>query len=312
MRSIKLSFLLCFFCYSQCFCQQKIYNTDDNRVVNQFNTYLKAVNLNALIRAVDFSFKSSIAFHGPQGAVTRKNVNVLTLQPGPDFSDPPVFSDAWRKLLTQTSGKANIYSQLFFLLATNAKMSPDSLVIIFESSTPEFASFMIYFNKGIKVIKSLVQVRDGAAPSVNIDPGDLDNGLLGGFFANVPKRGNLVKALKDGINAFLKGNNRLINVGEPKQWQNEVFNFDVKPLKGRVTGRFYEEITVNITIIPKDNNYVDVEFRFYVSLAASGPNNTPPANFDGGEDAVKRYKGQVSNFGAALRARLRTILYDEK
>ena len=201
-RSLNLFILIYFSLVFTCFSQNKRDSIQKNNVVNQFNNYLKAVKLNTLIKATGFSFKKEIVQKGSLGEITITHVRVLTLEPAQAYTDPLAFSAAWANLVNTVSRKTDIYSQLFFILYDYSQSSPDSLAIVLKTTHPDFVSFTVFFNKSIKVNTAFIEIRGEPAAPVNVDPGDLNNGLIGGIEHNVPNSPALRKRLEDGMISF--------------------------------------------------------------------------------------------------------------
>lgn len=310
---LKLLFLFGVFYSMHNFCRQ---NAGEKRVVKQFNEYLKAVKLNALMQATDFSFKKDFVYGDGGTGISFGDKDVLTVEPGEQYTDEAQFAYAWQHLLKQTQSKTNIYQQLFYTLAASTETPAGSLVIVLDSGNPVVASFIIYYKNGVKVKERfLTGARTNNTPIVTADPTDLDNALLGYILPGVPDPDNnlLKKKVEGSVVSFLQS--MQINA-VPKQRGMDGFYLIASDVRGKVTKKsgYYEKIMIDFVVSPvppKKNGPPQAEISFFLTVLvqSAAPGDKKPDNYDRADNALKNYPSQVSAFGKSLEDRLKETAY---
>jgi hypothetical protein len=306
-KLIKIVILFCLLAKNPCFSQTNQEGFKSDSVVSQYNSYLSAVHLKQLIRAANFSYKKQFAYNGSSGKVNLTNVHVLTIEPDSAFSDDPLkFASTWKSALKTLHGKTDAYWQLFFKLADYAQLLPDSLVIFIKTSRPDIISYMIYFDKGIIENELAVDTRAASELPGDITAESLNNILYGCVFKKVDYSAHLKDSLINKIALFLSTNeqgivNRSIKI-KPVYRADDIIFFEARNLNGRVTKRFFEDITITLTIIPstaaKSENLASVGYSFNVLF--SNRKFTGLADIENSENAIIHHKNEMREYGEAL------------
>lgn len=306
IKTLKIFLLIHFLVNYPCFSQKKTESDSTNSVlVLQYNDWLKSVHLNGLIKATNFSFEKQVSQTGSLGDQSFSNVHVLTLAPDSSFHSRSVFAGEWSKFLKDGPSDDNIYQVLFTKLVDYYKTEPDQLLIKFRfNESDDVFSFLIYFDKGIKVNKSLIGVR---GPTSGLEPGDLDDNAVGGILTNIPANENLNLKIVKGLTAFFKKHkHKNPVVVDQKNWGSGNIRFKVSNIQGEVTGNLHEIITINVFIQPSEKDRVDVSFLFTV-LCASGIFSSPD-DIDLYKDALISKRTNVAAYGIRLKQQLRAII----
>jgi len=277
--------------------------------VNQINKYLAAVKLDSLITASDFSFQHQVSENTPQGNTILNNVWVLKLKPSQGYDDAAVFSEAWNDLVAATANTISIYTRLFFKATDYTQVSPDSLAISFETGDAKKASFLIYFNAGIKVNTALVKIRGANNALANLDLADPGNVSENGFWPKAPDNDNtLTQRIENGVIAFMK---KTSSDPDPKKWGVGTRMFKFYKSNGMVMPDYYEIITIYVYIMHyPDNKTADIAYTFDVLFASRGPSGSRPSNIGSYENAALKHKQELDRFGGKLRDILYKIAYD--
>jgi hypothetical protein len=301
------------FAQAPCFSQTKNAGAKINGILSQYNSYLKTVHLNQLVKAGSFAYNKSISQKGANGLVARRNVYVLTLAVDSAFEDQFDFINVWGKSLQILSGDLNVYRQLFFRLADITRVDPDSLAITIQNQDPKMSLYLIYFDGGIKVVEPPNKGRGkGGVTTTPVYPDDLNNVLYGYVFKQVNYSPGLEKKLIAQIKLFLsqnkgKSNNSEVTVptpNDPVVRAPGFMFFEARNFKGRITPGYYEDITVNLIIVPipssdgKAPTLASISYTY--SVLYSPRRYTGPATIENSENAVIRYKADMVTYGNNL------------
>jgi hypothetical protein len=306
-KSLKCFVLIYFLCQFPCKAQVITDTATEHKIIRQFNEYLRAVKLDSLIQATDFSAKDTLIQNGSLGKTKLTQVDVLTLAPGPAYTDAKVFADVWQNMIDKIDNKTNLYAQFFFNLAVYTEAPANTFAITLQTARPAVASFLIYYDQEVKVNLSFADSPSETPKPVTVDPDDLDNGLLGYMLPNVPNAPDLKYKLQKGTLDFFK---EYGIDATSKSWGRSGFYIIASDVKGRITKKYYEKIVVNITIIPlPDAQSSEISMFFSVRYTGGGPFNNPPDSYDNAENALLKYYKEVSHFGNALEKKVKTIAY---
>jgi len=320
-KPLNLLIFLFFLNNNICFSQPVSSVANPDSVVNRYNLYLKSVGLGKIIKAVSFSPPDGTEPEAVYKRLPHKPEMLLRLIPTARFSDPDVFNVRWKRIVDAASAKTNLYSQLFLKLVDYSGRSPQSLAVIFESTNGDLSSFIVYFDKFPVTKTSFGKTRAGEEiPPAALDPGDLDNGLIGGLFRQVPYDDKLNERIISAVTHFLKGKEKNLEIPPPKRW-DFISNFTLSDVKGRVQDKYYERIVVQTIVIPlpagaskssSSDQRADIQFEFSIYLAEAGPFGQPPKSYNLSENAINQYNDAVSKFGAALKSTISNVILWKK
>jgi len=314
-KLLKLFILFYLFISYPCFAQTKQGNFDEAGILANYNGYLTAVHLKPVIKATAFSFKNNVSQNGSLGRINLTNVYVLTVEPDSALAEPLAFAGAWNNVVRILNGPENVYGQLFFKLADFTGLPPDSLVVLIKTSHPKIISYMVYFNKGIRINLPGIGARSPDKTPDGIKPESLNDVLYGCVFPNVSyssgKRDPLIKA----ITLFLEQNdqgqvNPAVQVAPVYRAYNIIF-FEARNFKGRITKKYYEDITVTLTIIPsvdsKKKQFASIGYTLNACYSARKFGG--PANVENSENVIIRHKADMQLYGEKLNKLFIKIIY---
>lgn len=301
IKTLKIYFWVLCFAVQVCVAQEKSSSGAD--LVKQYNEWLAEIKLNKLIRAKTCLEMKELSQTGSMGTTTFKNVTVLTLVPDSSNTALLTFAKAWGLPKKEISDD-KIYELLFTKFADYYGAASDQLVIRFSFNDSQMFSFLIYFDKGIKVNKAIIEIRGNPD---EVEPGDLDDNTVGGVLNNVEERPDLEERIAAGLSRFFKTHkHKSPVVVERKDWGSHNIRFKSFPINGEVTGSLHEIIIVNVITQPLRKGYVDVSF-FFTVLCAGGIFSAP-SDIDEYRDALSSHKKQVAAYGIRLKQNLRTIV----
>lgn len=283
------------------FAQTNQINADKSRILKLYNNYLRSIHLDQLMSATDFSFKDEFSQNSASGNLILSSVYVLTLRPNADFTNPIEFAATWDNMVSLLKNKTDIYSQLFFKLADYTDLQPPVLAISLNLGESGLFSFLIHFDGTLQVNKTSVDIKGEPVNPLNIDPGDLNNSMFGGYIQNVPFKQNLMKNVTEKVRVFLTNNKHQDKVDILlRNYGTGAVHFTAKNIKGQITKKFFEIVCITIVIYPASKrDMVDIAFYFTIGYASGG--STAPLNFQGYENVVRNYPGELSAYGARLK-----------
>lgn len=312
-RRLKIFIFFYVIVYFPCFSQTKpaIISKDD--VLSQFNAYLKAVHLNQIVVATDYSFKKEIVHEGGSGKITLNNVDVLTIEPTTALENTLTFASTWKQVVRSLNGKTPIYWQQFFKLADITQLAPKSLVIVLRTKQPKLYSYMVYFDNAIMVSESPTEIKGSAGIAIEMDPNE--DFPFDGFFEGDNAEGLTAKLIVR-LTHFLKSakngkENPSVDVKVENHYlKNSYFRFTAVNLKGKITSKFYEMVRLHISVFPMDNaKKVAIGYNFNVSFGSESYKTA--ASLKNYEDARKNYFVEMIKFNEDLKKIIYNVLHEQ-
>ncbi len=282
----------------------------ESKVLANMNGYLKAVHLDKLVRAVAFSAPKEVKHSGSTGLITLGSRQVLLLEPDSALLNPIKFAAAWQKYTEEWKGKADIPMLLFLKLADYSDLPAESVACQISTAAPEIFSLLVYFDNGLRLSGPVATVKGDPGFRLILDPGDLDNGLIGCTFQRVAYqpalRTRLIARLTSFLKTDVKGVFRKDVQVKQRNWGTGIINFTASNIRGRVTPGYNEVIVVHLVIVPSsDQKSADIALSFEVLFSGS----PPPPGLDQYESAIKQYKSRVSVYGGSLRSLVKSAVY---
>ena len=311
-KLLKIFILLYFFTAHLCFSQINHTAAKSESVLSQYNHYLTAVKLNKLIKATGFAYENNIK-HGFLNQVSLTGVYVLTIEPDSAYSDPITFASTWGSVLATFDKETDAYGQLFFKLADYTQLPPDSLVILIKTSSPDVFSYLVYFDKGIKISELVSKARGGPKTTVDITADDLNNDMYEYVFQKVAYTNKIKEDLIKGICDFLKSNengeiDQTIQI-KPVYRAPDILFFEARNLHGRVTKKDFEDITINLNISrwpvddkkgAKSSTADTASIQYTLNVFYSAKKFSGPANAENALNAVTSFKYEMGKYGDKL------------
>ena len=268
-----------------------------NAIIAQYNVFLKGIGLLGLVEATQFSnieLKSDTA-------VANGEINVLTLVANSKYQSPIVFAKDWAAIIAKYQGEKKLFELLFSKLADFTEISPSSLKIVFSFRNTHEYEFNIFFDQGIKYKVNGINFRDDGTEGA----GDFDNSSYGGQIDGVIQTPDLRNKIKAGLFAYFKTlkHEKQIDV-KLKTWDDEhLLKYEIRNVKGEVTGKYNEVIFVNLFFMPGKDKLLNIYYLFTVKYQSGI--FMASDNEQHYIDAVIRYENKVSAFGINLKGRIK-------
>jgi len=273
----------------------------------RINSYLRTIHLNILIKATGFSASQTVRHYGPQGEISLKNVQVLTLQPDNTFAGPLEFAAAWRKLQQKLDNKQNIYWQLFFKLAEFSSREPGSLAILITTSKPRIYSILVYYDKMIRIDGPENEIKGISNINMSVDPEK--DFACSNYIPHQPYSNDLQERLVAGISKFLTLDalGRVDkNVDIKLQHEHESFvKFTASNLHGKITHKFYEVVELYLSLASVNQNTVNIGYNFIMHFGSERYSVSGYANDY--EDGLQKHADEMGQFNRKLSDLIQSI-----
>jgi len=270
-----------------------------NALIAQYNVFLKDLGLHGVVEATQFDSTEL----KNDTAVANGEINVLTLTANSKYQSPIVFAKEWASIVTKYHGEKMLFELLFSKLADYTGISPSSLKIVFSYRNTHEYEFNIFFDQGIKYKVNGISFRDDG----NEGSGDFDHSAYGGQVDGIVQTPELTNKIKGGLIAYFNTlkHEKQIDI-KLKTWDNEhLLKYEIRNIKGEVTGKYNEFICVNLFFMPGKDKLLNIYYLFTVKYQSGIFSTTD--NEQHYIDAVGRYENKVSAFGIKLKGRIKKI-----
>jgi hypothetical protein len=308
----KLFFSIYLLSIALCFAKNQ--ENGDTSIVHKYNTWLKSMQLDKLLKAAEAKVVKS--WKSPQDSTRNINTQltiVLILKTSAEYSDAQDAANYWNYIQTGLQERGcDIYTLLLNKLADYANTSINQVRLEALSLKPDIFSFKIYYTD--KLVKETY---------INL--------VMGG---DMKDDYNFTNALNNTVNGFvqLPGNsinllpyyNKLTAIFskykcEPDsvvRFKEDIVNqstlrFLVLNLYGQITNRkFHEQVTILVSVSGPVNNQIKIKYELS-AYCASGMRVVPKGQ-NNYLEVAKEYPDELVDFNKSFSKEFKDIFYGKK